>query len=105
MSVMRGQILNLCQALKENKTPLQLVQMPCVLVERTKFKYDKNTIQTLLLRSDHRNAPNSLTLPSTQFSNVDVTTTPGSQTVLTRTDNEMHYTQSFSQRSPLFSCW
>lgn len=34
MSVLRGQILNLTQALKEGKTPFQLVQMPPVLVER-----------------------------------------------------------------------
>lgn len=34
MSVMRGQILNLTQSLKEGKTPFQLVQMPPVLVER-----------------------------------------------------------------------
>ncbi|XP_077924586.1 phosphatidylinositol 4-kinase type 2-beta isoform X2 [Halichoerus grypus] len=35
MSVMRGQILNLTQALKDGKSPVQLVQMPCVLVERS----------------------------------------------------------------------
>ncbi|XP_055387595.1 phosphatidylinositol 4-kinase type 2-alpha [Condylostylus longicornis] len=35
MSVMRGQILNLTQALKDNKSPVQLVQMPAVLVERS----------------------------------------------------------------------
>ena len=34
MSVMRGQILNLTQALKECKSPVQLVQMPAVVVER-----------------------------------------------------------------------
>lgn len=34
MSVMRGQILNLTQALKDNKTPVQLVQMPAVIVEK-----------------------------------------------------------------------
>ena len=34
MSVLRGQILNLTQALKEGKSPFQLVQMPPVLVER-----------------------------------------------------------------------
>ena len=34
MSVMRGQILNLTQALKDAKSPLQLVQMPVVIVER-----------------------------------------------------------------------
>ncbi|KAM4607800.1 phosphatidylinositol 4-kinase type 2-alpha-like [Polymixia lowei] len=33
ISVMRGQILNLSQALKDAKTPLQLVQMPPVIVE------------------------------------------------------------------------
>ena len=31
---MRGQILNLTQALKDAKSPLQLVQMPVVVVER-----------------------------------------------------------------------
>lgn len=36
MSVMRGQILNLCQALKDGKSPLQLVQMPSVFVERSR---------------------------------------------------------------------
>lgn len=35
MSVMRGQILNLTQALKDRKSPLQLVQMPRVVVERS----------------------------------------------------------------------
>merc|ERR1712223_1617565 len=33
MSVMRGQILNLTQALKDGKSPLQLAQMPVVIVE------------------------------------------------------------------------
>jgi len=36
MSVLRGQILNLSQALKDGKSPLQLVQMPSVFVERSK---------------------------------------------------------------------
>lgn len=37
MSVMRGQIVNLIDALKNNKTPLQLVQMPVqvVIVQRS----------------------------------------------------------------------
>ncbi len=34
MSVVRGQMLNLSQALREGKSPLQLVQMPVVVVER-----------------------------------------------------------------------
>ncbi|XP_062334039.1 phosphatidylinositol 4-kinase type 2-beta [Osmerus eperlanus] len=36
MSVMRGQILNLSQALKDGKSPIQLVQMPRVVVERSR---------------------------------------------------------------------
>ncbi|XP_054437980.1 phosphatidylinositol 4-kinase type 2-beta [Pteronotus mesoamericanus] len=35
MSVMRGQILNLTQALRDGKSPVQLVQMPCVIVEHS----------------------------------------------------------------------
>ncbi|XP_015776911.1 PREDICTED: phosphatidylinositol 4-kinase type 2-beta-like [Acropora digitifera] len=38
MSVLRGQILNLTQALREKKSPLQLVQMPVVIVERRKIE-------------------------------------------------------------------
>ncbi|XP_046803909.1 phosphatidylinositol 4-kinase type 2-beta-like [Lucilia cuprina] len=36
MSVMRGQILNLTQALKDGKSPVQLVQMPAVVIEKSK---------------------------------------------------------------------
>ncbi|XP_031198141.1 phosphatidylinositol 4-kinase type 2-beta isoform X1 [Mastomys coucha] len=36
MSVMRGQILNLTQALRDGKSPMQLAQMPCVIVECSK---------------------------------------------------------------------
>ncbi|XP_013119571.2 uncharacterized protein LOC106096387 isoform X1 [Stomoxys calcitrans] len=36
MSVMRGQILNLTQALKDGKSPVQLVQMPAVVIERSR---------------------------------------------------------------------
>ncbi|XP_019867131.2 phosphatidylinositol 4-kinase type 2-alpha [Aethina tumida] len=35
LSVMRGQILNLTQALKDGKSPVQLVQMPAVVVEKS----------------------------------------------------------------------
>lgn len=44
MSVMRGQILNLTQALKDGKSPVQLVQMPAVIVERLvkNFSYSLN---------------------------------------------------------------
>nr|USH46105.1 phosphatidylinositol 4-kinase type 2-beta [Androctonus crassicauda] len=40
MSVMRGQILNLTQALKEGQSPIGLLQMPLVLVERGSFNED-----------------------------------------------------------------
>lgn len=36
MSVMRGQVLNLTQALRDGKSPFQLVQMPCVIVEQSR---------------------------------------------------------------------
>jgi len=36
MSVMRGQILNLSQALEDGRSPLRLVQMPVVVVERSR---------------------------------------------------------------------
>ncbi|ODM92158.1 Phosphatidylinositol 4-kinase type 2-beta [Orchesella cincta] len=35
MAVMRGQILNLCQALKDGRSPVELVQMPSVIIERS----------------------------------------------------------------------
>ncbi|XP_055848397.1 phosphatidylinositol 4-kinase type 2-alpha isoform X1 [Episyrphus balteatus] len=38
MSVMRGQILNLTQALKDGKSPVQLVQMPAVVIEKSEPK-------------------------------------------------------------------
>lgn len=39
MSVMRGQILNLTQALKDGKSPVQLVQMPAVVVEKSQGQH------------------------------------------------------------------
>lgn len=38
IAVMRGQILNLTQALKDNKSPLHLVQMPPVIVETARSR-------------------------------------------------------------------
>ncbi|XP_043093700.1 phosphatidylinositol 4-kinase type 2-alpha [Puntigrus tetrazona] len=43
VSVMRGQILNLSQALREGKTPLQLVQMPPVIVETARAPQRANS--------------------------------------------------------------
>lgn len=34
MAVMRGQILNVSQALKDGRSPVELVQMPSVIIER-----------------------------------------------------------------------
>lgn len=41
MSVMRGQILNLTQALRDGKSPLQLVQMPVITVEPRRRRYGR----------------------------------------------------------------
>ncbi|XP_054600824.1 phosphatidylinositol 4-kinase type 2-alpha [Nothobranchius furzeri] len=43
VSVMRGQILNLSQALKDGKSPLQLVQMPPVTVETARAPQRANS--------------------------------------------------------------
>uniref|UniRef100_A0A3B3VA77 Phosphatidylinositol 4-kinase type 2 n=1 Tax=Poecilia latipinna TaxID=48699 RepID=A0A3B3VA77_9TELE len=43
VSVMRGQILNLSQALKDGKSPLQLVQMPPVIVETARAPQRANS--------------------------------------------------------------
>ena len=65
MSVMRGQILNLCQAINEEKTPEQLVHMPPIVIEKrssisigwfnfsmlgyVEFDWNKKHITTILL--------------------------------------------------------
>ncbi|PWA16946.1 hypothetical protein CCH79_00012665 [Gambusia affinis] len=43
VSVMRGQILNICQAMKDGKSPLQLVQMPPVIVETARAPQRANS--------------------------------------------------------------
>ncbi len=43
MGVLRGQILNLNQALKDGRSPVQLVQMPSVIIERFVIE---NTLKT-----------------------------------------------------------
>lgn len=48
MSVMRGQILNLTQALKDGKSPVQLVQMPAVVVEKYNYKTNLKTVYIYL---------------------------------------------------------
>ncbi|CAF0942331.1 unnamed protein product [Brachionus calyciflorus] len=80
MSVMRGQILNLVQALKDNRTPLQLVQMPCVTVELTKLKHHDKHHSSLQHQHSHPSARERL-------------------------DSDVQFKQSFHSRSPLFSCW
>ncbi|XP_020667691.1 phosphatidylinositol 4-kinase type 2-alpha isoform X2 [Pogona vitticeps] len=45
IAVMRGQILNLTQALKDGKSPLHLVQMPPVIVE-TARSHQRSTIES-----------------------------------------------------------
>lgn len=45
------QILNLCQALKDGKTPLQLVQMPPVIVETARAPQRANSEYTQSFQS------------------------------------------------------
>uniref|UniRef100_A0A8C4QBC2 Phosphatidylinositol 4-kinase type 2 n=1 Tax=Eptatretus burgeri TaxID=7764 RepID=A0A8C4QBC2_EPTBU len=47
MSVMRGQILNLTQALQDGKTPCELVNMPSMVVECTERSRSPNFIQKI----------------------------------------------------------
>lgn len=88
MAVVRGQILNLAQALRDNKSPLQLVQMPCVTVEMTKLKHEKSHHHPHDLQSEHLSLQRQISGERRE-----------------RLDSEVHYKQSFSSRSPLFSCW
>ncbi|XP_012687689.2 phosphatidylinositol 4-kinase type 2-alpha-like [Clupea harengus] len=77
LAVMRGQILNLTQALKEERSPLQLVQMPPVVVE-TKRAPQREDIQSYT--------------PSHTHSQTD-------------TEDNMSYTHSTQSRKPFFSWW
>lgn len=80
MSVMRGQILNLCQALKDGKSPLQLVQMPPMIIERT----------TAIGHFGQ-------TTPDSGYQS----STPGRSTARARWDS---FRQQFQKRAPFFSC-
>lgn len=57
MSVMRGQILNLTQALKDGKSPVQLVQMPVVVVERNKRRTRTSSSETTFTQRFGKRAP------------------------------------------------
>lgn len=46
LSVMRGQILNLTQALKDKKSPQQLIQMPAIIMERSRISH-KGRLRTM----------------------------------------------------------
>jgi phosphatidylinositol 4-kinase type 2 len=52
MSVMRGQMLNLTQALRDGKSPFQLVQMPVCLVQRRRRTVSDGRTTTRRSRSD-----------------------------------------------------
>jgi hypothetical protein len=97
MSVMRGQILNLVQALKDNKTPLQLVQMPTVTVELTKLKHDRHHNPHHLQPHHRHNTTQQPTQP------------PQLQQQLSRERAEndiiLEFKQRFTPRTPLFTSW
>lgn len=90
MSVMRGQILNLVQALKDNKTPLQLVQMPTVTVELTKLKHDRS--------HHHHHHGHNVQQHTPQLQHQ-------SSRERLESDIILQFKQSFSSRAPLFTCW
>ncbi len=92
--------MNLVQALKDNKTPLQLVQMPCVTVELTKLKHDK------LHHIHFHQHPSIQRQNSNQSSSGACGAGAGGSSGRERLDSsDVHFKQSFSSRSPLFSCW
>lgn len=93
MSVMRGQILNLVQALKDNKTPLQLVQMPTVTVELTKLKHDRHAHHS---HHSHHSTAQQQQQPQLQHQ---------SSRDRAESDFILQFKQSFSHRAPLFTCW
>lgn len=97
-------ILNLVQALKDNKTPLQLVQMPCVTVELTKLKHDRlHSIHyhQLNQQGSQQQQQTQQPTPALQRQSSTQSATGGRE----RLDSDVHFKQSFSSRSPLFSCW
>ncbi|XP_020375470.2 phosphatidylinositol 4-kinase type 2-alpha [Rhincodon typus] len=51
ISVMRGQILNLMQALKDGKSPLLLIHIPPVIVETTRSHHRSNDLYTQSFQS------------------------------------------------------
>eukprot|EP00794_Sanderia_malayensis_P005641 gene5641-6337_t len=57
MSVMRGQILNLAQAIREGKSPAQLVQMPSVYVQRRRDSDEKDGRAHSFVQSFHDKLP------------------------------------------------
>lgn len=57
MSVMRGQILNLAQAIREGKSPAQLVQMPSVYVQRRRGADSKDGRPHSFVQSFHDKLP------------------------------------------------
>ncbi|KAL2083103.1 hypothetical protein ACEWY4_020876 [Coilia grayii] len=79
LAVMRGQILNLTQALREDRSPLQLVQMPPVVMETKRVPQ----------RDDSQSYTHSLTHTHAH----------------THTDDSVSYTHSTQSRKPFFSWW
>lgn len=58
MNVMRGQILNLSEALRQQKTPLELVQSPPVLVQKKKLEENiQRSLHETYTQSFHEKRP------------------------------------------------
>ncbi|CAK9298870.1 unnamed protein product [Gordionus sp. m RMFG-2023] len=106
MSVMRGQILNLTDALKNRKTPIQLVQMPTQIVERatSKVSSEKMAARHHLL-TNHNSAQNTIkdSLSRKNFYEKLYDSTVNCNSTNAELNNNNFYTQSFHEKRPFFS--
>jgi hypothetical protein len=127
---MRGQILNLVQALKDNKSPLQLTQMPCITVELTKLKKQRKSSSSnnhlsrnnessqfkfSILQSNHidYSTMNSNTastvdqVPSANEDNNTATTVAMTNRALIELDSDgsIFLKQNVNVRAPFFTNW
>ena len=90
MGVMRGQLLNLSQALKDGKSPVQLVQMPPVIVERYLYFY---------------RLTNELNLVMDNFWGIIYRSKGHVGTTAAFRNFSDTFTQRFQYKGPVFSWW
>ncbi|XP_075244986.1 phosphatidylinositol 4-kinase type 2-alpha-like [Convolutriloba macropyga] len=109
MSVLRGQILNLSHALKEGKSPLQLVQMPLSIVERASSKNHNLPLNSHSrlpagATEDNRNASGGSNGGTNIGGGGSGGTAVGSAKARIRHFSDQ-FSQSFHKKKPFFSWW